>query len=150
MSDREGEVRALLGLGYGHSSSGHLDDALTFLHLVVEAADRGMWIGNMQARALRGIVLVHSRRGQYAEAMNLQEEALTIARNYGRRVLQVTILNDLADTHAADGRYPDAADCYRRAAALALEIDGRARQHPADSRLGQEQARAHDGLAGLP
>ncbi|MEU4831367.1 BTAD domain-containing putative transcriptional regulator [Streptosporangium sp. NPDC023615] len=134
--DRDGELRALCGLGRIHCRGGRHDQAAEHFEQALKIADAtGGHDGELCA--LIGLGVVHLMRGEHRQAADRYRRALRLARRIGDRDARFEGLHGLGRAHQAAGHPDRALTCHRAALALARDL-GR----PA------AQVRALHGLAG--
>jgi DNA-binding SARP family transcriptional activator/tetratricopeptide (TPR) repeat protein len=119
--DRDGEARALLGLGatqwqlgrYGPAAD-HLERALALFR------DSGDRTGT--ARALGNLGVVEVRRGRYGPAAEHHRQALALYRQAGDRSGEAIALSNLGADEGWLGRYDAAIEHHHQALALLREL----------------------------
>jgi tetratricopeptide (TPR) repeat protein len=138
--DRDGEARALLGLGavqwqlgrYGPAAD-HLERALVLFR------DGGDLTGT--ARALGNLGVVELRRGRYGPAAEHHHQALALYRQVGDRAGEAIALSNLGAAEGWLGRYDAAVEHHHQALALVRESGDRDSEAVALTTLGDVETR---------
>ena len=138
--DRDGEARALLGLGavqwqlgrYGPAAD-HLERALLLFR------DGGDRTGT--ARALGNLGVVELRRGRYGPAAEHHRQALALYRQVGDRSGEAIALSNLGAAQGWLGRYDAAIEHHHQALALLRELGDRDGEAVALTTLGDVETR---------
>jgi protein O-mannosyl-transferase len=104
---------ALTGLGGLLSDSGHPAEARPFLQ-------RGLTLNPRQPTGRMNLAITLQRLGRYQEAVGLYREQLAADASSSR---QAKLYTGLGGALGSLGKLPEAADCFRKAAALAPKDD---------------------------
>jgi tetratricopeptide (TPR) repeat protein/transcriptional regulator with XRE-family HTH domain len=124
IGDREGEARALCGLGHCEIHMRHLAEA-------VESEQRALTISREIGYPYRqGVALYHlgeayCELGRLEEALNCHRQGLKIRRGLGDRWNEGVSLTDLGRVYCDLRRFEDAVDCVDRSLAIARDIGHR-------------------------
>lgn len=104
---------------------GSFDHALVVLGVTQRVAAQ---IGDERgvANALRGIGVIHSRRGNYAEALEYYRKSLALSEASGDKGGIARTLDNLGIVHRSQGDYKRALDYYRKSLALKEELGDKA------------------------
>ncbi|NEZ55230.1 CHAT domain-containing protein [Adonisia turfae] len=124
IGDRQGESRALTGLGSIADSLGQYSQALDYFEQALmisrEINDRAS-----QGFTLNNIGLTYHKLGQYPRALNYYEQALRIMRETGNRFGESTTLNNIGGIYDSLGQDSQALDYYGQALVITREIGNR-------------------------
>jgi tetratricopeptide (TPR) repeat protein len=127
IGDREGEARALSGLGHCQIHMQRLEEA-------IECEQQALSISQEIGYHYRqGVALYHlgeaySYLGRLEEAVDCHREALAIRRELGDRWNEGVSLNDLGRVFCELRRFDEAIDCHQQSLAICREIGHRWRE----------------------
>ncbi len=120
LADRQGEARALFGLG---ASRAALDQPRLAITAYRAALPLLRQLGERQAEAvaLSDLGLAHWRLGESTEAQTALEAALALQQALGNRYGAAIALNNLCLRSHSEGRLRDALECYQEVLQLLRE-----------------------------
>ncbi|MFG6107278.1 tetratricopeptide repeat protein [Leptothoe sp. EHU-05/26/07-4] len=125
IGDRQGEGRALTGIGAIANNLGQYPQALDYLEqalvIIRETSDRAS-----EGGTLNNIGFTYDNLGQYPQALDYYEQALVILREIDDRAGEGGTLNNIGGVYRSLGQYPQALDYYEQALVILREIDDRA------------------------
>jgi tetratricopeptide (TPR) repeat protein len=100
---------------------GEFDEAERVARAALAHCGPGPRGARQRCRLLRSIGQVANTQGRYAQAREVYEEALAIARELGNPRLEANLLNALGEVAGRSTHYQTAIDCFK--AALAIDRD---------------------------
>lgn len=105
--------------------NGSFEQSLVVLDVTRRVAEQ---IGDQEgvATVLRGIGVIHSRRGNYAQALDYYRESLALSEASGDKAGIARTLDNLGIVHRLQGDHTQAIDCYRKSLALKEELGDKA------------------------
>lgn len=118
-------LRALMEQADVLRMKGSFEQSLVVLDVARRAAEQ---VGDKEgiATVLRGIGVIHSRRGDYARAMEYYRESLALSEASGDKAGIARTLDNIGIVHRSQGDYAQSLDCYRRSLALKEELGDKA------------------------
>lgn len=118
-------LRALMEQADVLRMKGSFEQSLVVLDVARRAAEQ---LGDKDgiATVLRGIGVIHSRRGDYARAMEYYRESLALSEASGDKAGIARTLDNIGIVHRSQGNYAQALDCYRRSLTLKEELGDKA------------------------
>jgi tetratricopeptide (TPR) repeat protein len=132
LSDRNGEVSSLSGLGEVYLSLGQYQEAFNFFQQSLESqSEIGVAEGTLSDRvSLIGLGGVYGSLGQYEEAFNFYQQSLAIQTlesqsEIGDRGVGAISLMGLGDVYYSLGQYQEALKYYQQSLAIQSEIGHR-------------------------
>lgn len=118
-------LHALMEQADGLRRNGSFEQSLIVLDVAQRVAER---LGEQEsvATVLRGIGVIHSRRGNHARAMEYYRKSMALSEAAGDKAGIARTLDNIGIVHRSQGDYPQALDCYRKSLALKEEVGDRA------------------------
>jgi len=118
-------LRALMEQADGLRLKGSFEQSLVVLDMARRAAEQ---IGDQEgiATVLRGIGVIHSRRGDYARALEYYRKSLALSEAAGDKAGIARTLDNIGIIHRLQGDYARALDYYRKSLALKEELGDKA------------------------
>ncbi|TMK52256.1 MAG: tetratricopeptide repeat protein, partial [Actinobacteria bacterium] len=124
IGDREGEARALCGLGHCKIHLGQLEEAIECEQRAL-AISREIGYAYRQGIALNHLGVAYCDMGRLREAMDCHRQALAIRQALSDRWNEGISLNSLGRVFCKLRRFQDAIDCAKQSLAIAREVGHR-------------------------